>query len=393
MSEPDVVVGIGGAAGDGTASAGNTLVLSMARQGIAGYSYNSYQSVIRGGHSWLRLRFSPKKPLNQGDQVDVLIALNQDSLDRHLQELQPGGVCFYNGAKFQPSYDPPAGVQLCGLPVPDLAPDSIKLPVMQNTVAVGAAVQGLGFDTLASVFETTFAKKPAVVQKNIEAARNGYDYAAKNFQPLATPLHPTDQKWAQSSGNDLLAMGAALAGCKFYVAYPMSPATHILEWFANHSKRLSICVRQVEDEISVVNMEDLIEVDREFFLGLPRLNRFSMLHTAADVQAIERDYDVSIGSLDQHVEVIRQVCRDWKAATVAGIKLSQSYHRAMDLYRPQSRRRGSSLRRAAAGRVRRTQLRCRRSVRRLPRIRVLPRRRRRRSNHSVSPGDTGRQFR
>ena len=149
---------------------------------------------------------------------------------------------------------------------------------------------------------------------------------------------------------------------------------------------------QANIEVSVVNMEDLIEVDREFFLVLPRLNRFSMLHTAADVQAIERDYDVSIGSLDQHVEVIRQVCRDWKAATVAGIKLSQSYQRH-GLYRPQSRRRGSGLRRAAAGRVRRTQLRCRRSVRRLPRIRVLPRRRRRRSNHSVSPGDTGRQFR
>ena len=214
MSEPEVIVGIGGAAGDGTASAGNTLVLSMARQGIAGYSYNSYQSVIRGGHSWLRLRFSAKKPLNHGDQVNVLIALNQDSLDRHLQELPPGGVCLYNGAKFQPSYDPPAGVQLCGLPVPDLAPDSVKLPVMQNTVAVGAAVQmmGLGFETLADVFETTFAKKPAVVQKNIEAARNGYEYAAKNFQPLDTQLHPTDQKWAQSSGNDLLAMGAALAG-------------------------------------------------------------------------------------------------------------------------------------------------------------------------------------
>jgi 2-oxoglutarate ferredoxin oxidoreductase subunit alpha len=140
--------------------------------------------------------------------------------------------------------------------VHDLAPDAVKLPVMQNTVAVGAAVQlmGLGFETLASVFKTTFAKKPAVVQANIEAAQAGYDYAAKHFTPLETQLHSTDQKWAQASGNDLLAMGAALAGCKFYVAYPMSPATHILEWFANHAKELGICVRQVEDEISVVNM-------------------------------------------------------------------------------------------------------------------------------------------
>ena len=114
MSEPEVIVGIGGAAGDGTASAGNTLVLSMARQGIAGYSYNSYQSVIRGGHSWLRLRFSAQKPLNHGDQVKVLIALNQDSLDRHLQELPSGGVCLYNGAKFQPSYDPRTGFGVRG---------------------------------------------------------------------------------------------------------------------------------------------------------------------------------------------------------------------------------------------------------------------------------------
>ena len=256
MSEREVIVGIGGAAGDGVASAGNTLVLTLARQGIGAYNYNAYQSVIRGGHSWLRVRCSAKKPLNHGNQVDALIALNQDTLDRHLQELQAGGLALYNGAKFQPSYDPPTGVQLCSLPVPDLAPDSTRLPVMQNTVAVGALVQmmGLDFAGLATVFETTFRKKPAVVQKNVEAARNGYDYAAKNFQPLAARLEPTDQKWALTSGNHLLAMGAALAGCKFYVAYPMSPATHVLEWFANHAQRLSICVRQVEDEISVINM-------------------------------------------------------------------------------------------------------------------------------------------
>src|SRR5712692_12072912 len=116
MDQTDVVLGIGGAAGDGVASAGNTLALSVARQGLAVYSYNSYQSVIRGGHSWLRLRISAKKPLNQGDQVDALIALNQDTLDRHLQELISGGVAIYNAAKLRPSYEPPKGVELCPLP-------------------------------------------------------------------------------------------------------------------------------------------------------------------------------------------------------------------------------------------------------------------------------------
>ncbi len=256
MSHPHVILGIGGAAGDGVASAGNTLALSVARQGQAMYAYNSYQSVIRGGHSWLRLRISAKKPLNHGDQVDTLIALNQDTLDRHLQELVAGGAALYNSAKLRPRYEPAAGVQLCPLPVPELAPAYAEYPVMQNTVAVGAAIRliGLEFSGLESVLATTFAKKPQVVSMNVQAARSGYDYAAAHFQPLARQLQRTDQEWALVTGNELMAMGAAVAGCKFYCAYPMSPATHILEWLAAHGRELGITVRQVEDEISVINM-------------------------------------------------------------------------------------------------------------------------------------------
>ena len=256
MSEPHVILGIGGAAGDGVASAGNTLALSVARQGQAVYAYNSYQSVIRGGHSWLRLRISAEKPLNHGDQVDVLIALNQDTLDRHLPELVPGGAALYNSAKLRPRRDPAPGVQLCPLPVGDLTPAYAEHPVMQNTVAVGAAIRLMGLDVsgLESVLASTFAKKPQLVSTNVEAAKAGYDYAAAHFEPLSKQLHRTDHKWALVTGNELTAMGAAFAGCKFYCAYPMSPATHILEWFAGHGREIGICVRQVEDEISVINM-------------------------------------------------------------------------------------------------------------------------------------------
>jgi 2-oxoglutarate ferredoxin oxidoreductase subunit alpha len=256
MDQSEAIIGIGGAAGDGVASAGNTLALSVARQGLGVYAYNSYQSVIRGGHSYLRLRMSSKKPLNQGDQVNALIALNQDTLDRHLQELVSGGIALFNTAKIKPSYEPPAGAQLCPLPVPELTPAYKELPVMQNTVAVGAVIRlvGLDFTGLESVLQTTFAKKPNVVKVNVEAAKAGYDYADKHFKPFPKPLAKTNQKWALVTGNELLAMGAAFAGCRFYCAYPMSPATHVLEWMAAHAKEMGICVRQVEDEISVVNM-------------------------------------------------------------------------------------------------------------------------------------------
>ncbi|MER3440414.1 MAG: 2-oxoacid:acceptor oxidoreductase subunit alpha [Gemmataceae bacterium] len=257
MHMRDVVIGIGGAAGDGVASAGNTLALSVARQGLGVFAYNSYQSVVRGGHSWLRLRIAEHKPLNHGDQVHAVIALNQDTLDRHMQELTAGGAVIYNTAKVKPAYDPPVGVQLCPLPVPDLTPAYRELPVMQNTVAIGALLRmlGMGYEGLESVLQSTFAKKPQVVKTNLEAARAGYEYAAQHFQPLSRQLRPVpDRKWALVTGNELFGMGAAAAGCKFYCAYPMTPATHILEWFAPHAKELGIVVRQVEDELAVINM-------------------------------------------------------------------------------------------------------------------------------------------
>jgi 2-oxoglutarate ferredoxin oxidoreductase subunit alpha len=256
MREPELVIGIGGAAGDGVASAGNTLALAMARQGLGVYAYNSYQSVIRGGHSWLRLRVSGRKPLTHGDRADGLIALNQDTLDRHLRELAPGGLALFNSAKVKPAHAPPEGVGLCPLPVPQLCPSVKDVPVMQNTVAVGAVLRlmGLELSGLESVLQTTFAKKPAVVGMNVDAARAGYEYAAEHFPPLRQVLTPQARKWALVTGNEVLSMAAAAAGCKFYAAYPMSPASGVLHWMAPHGKELGICVRQVEDEIGVINM-------------------------------------------------------------------------------------------------------------------------------------------
>ena len=97
---------------------------------------------------------------------------------------------------------------------------------------------GLDFAGLESVLESTFAKKPQVVQTNVEAAKAGYDYAAAHFEPLSEQLKKRVKSGPYDMGNELFAMGAAFAGCKFYCAYPMSPATHILEWFAGHGKEL-----------------------------------------------------------------------------------------------------------------------------------------------------------
>ncbi len=82
--------------------------------------------------------------------------------------------------------------------------------------------------------------------------------------------------------------------------------------------------------ISVMNMEDLVEVDRKLFVPLPRLNRFSSIRSRNQILALEKDYNVAITSLEDLVEAISNTCEQWKRAMAAGVKLSQSYYRRMD---------------------------------------------------------------
>jgi 2-oxoglutarate ferredoxin oxidoreductase subunit alpha len=252
---PTFAIGIGGAAGQGVATPGDIFAKIFSRRGLHLNAYNAYQSIIRGGHTFLTIRTGPDPVTNMGDTLELLIPLNQDTMDRHLSLLRSGGACIYNAETIKPG--PAAeGVQLCALPVSQLA-DITRNKVAQNTLAMGAALSmmGIGFQSLEQVIREQFGKKAeSVAEENITVARAGYDYATQHFKPFAHPLPMADTKYAVLSGNTALAMGGAAAGVKFYCAYPMSPSTGVLHWMAQNGRKAGIMVRQVEDEIGVVNM-------------------------------------------------------------------------------------------------------------------------------------------
>ncbi|HTW44303.1 MAG TPA: 2-oxoacid:acceptor oxidoreductase subunit alpha [Acidobacteriaceae bacterium] len=248
-------VGIGGAAGQGVATPGDIFAKVFSRRGLHLNAYNAYQSIIRGGHTFLTIRTGPEKISNMGDHLDLLIPLNQDTMDRHLRLLTAGGACLYNSDLIKPG-EHGDGVQLCPIPVSQLA-DISKNKVAQNTLAIGAALSmmGIGFPALEEVLAEQFRKKTqAVIDENVNLARAGYDYASQHFKPFAWPLPMTDARYAVLSGNTALAMGGVAAGVKFYSAYPMSPSTGVLHWMAEHARKANVMVRQVEDEIGVINM-------------------------------------------------------------------------------------------------------------------------------------------
>src|SRR5437773_82639 len=248
-------VSIGGAAGQGVATPGDIFAQVFARRGLHVNAYNAYQSIIRGGHTFLTIRTGPEKVTNFGDRIDLLIPLNQDTIDRHLHLMRSGSAVVFNGDTIKPK-DRADGVQFCPIPVNELSKGS-RSKVEQNTLALAASLNmmGVGFQPLEEVLTEQFKKKgDAVVRENLGVARAGYDYAATNFKPFPDPLPMTDARYAVLSGNIALAMGGVAAGVKFYCAYPMSPSTGVLHWMAAHARKAGIMVRQVEDEIGVINM-------------------------------------------------------------------------------------------------------------------------------------------
>ena len=253
--EFDFALAIGGAAGQGIATPGNILARIFVRRGLHLNAYNAYQSIIRGGHIFLTIRISDQEALSHGDKLDLLVCLNQDTMDRHLRIMEPGSSVVYNSDVIKPG-EAKDGVQLCPMPIVDITSGN-RNRLMQNTVALGVSMSlmGLDFQILEDSLTLQFQRKgQAVVDENVRVARAGFEFAKANFSafPKQPPVGP--KSLAAWVGNDALAMGGAAAGVKFYCAYPMSPSTGVLHWMAQNAPALDIMVRQIEDEIGVANV-------------------------------------------------------------------------------------------------------------------------------------------
>src|SRR5919109_839079 len=168
----DLAIGIGGAAGQGIATPGDILARILVRRGLHLKTYNAYQSIVRGGHIFLTIRTSDQPVLSTGDKLDLMITLNQDTMDRHLELMGPGSVVLFNADKIKPG-TPQAGVQLCPFSVKELAPNA-KGDLVQNTIALGAVLRLLGvdFSALEEILTLQFQKKgQAAVDENVGVAR------------------------------------------------------------------------------------------------------------------------------------------------------------------------------------------------------------------------------
>ncbi len=253
----DFNIMVGGEAGQGVQSTGSVLAKTLARGSFYIFADQDYESRVRGGHNFFRIRASDNDVLAISGNLDILVALNKETIALHYQELKPEGVIISDegDSKFEAKGD-----KFFHIPLRKLAEDTVKNKLFTNTVAVGAVIGLVGYDfhQLSAVLKEKFTRHgEKIVSNNIAAARTGFDFAREKsrWKPgqIIRPESGNRRK-ILINGNEALALGAMAGGCKFISGYPMTPASSILEYMADKSREYGVVAVHVEDEIAAMNM-------------------------------------------------------------------------------------------------------------------------------------------
>ena len=247
---------IGGQAGEGIKTTGLILSKIFARSGFSIFSYDEYPSLIRGGHNTYQMYAAPEPVYSQHQLVNVLVALDEQSLSEHQGELDKNSLILYDPNEFQPQKL--ISEKFIAVPWIDLAEKAGGSAIMANMVSLGAicGLTGLSLNPLFNLIADIFEKKGQDITKNNQkAAQAGYDFVLKNFAfhkiDLQIPKKIEDKMVL--TGNEMIGLGAVAAGLKYFAAYPMTPASNILHFLASLAKKYSIIVNHTENEISAIN--------------------------------------------------------------------------------------------------------------------------------------------
>jgi len=260
----DLTIIVAGAAGQGMQTISAILAKALTRQGYYVHCSHDLMSRIRGGHNFTAVRISDRPVGAPAERANILVALDRDSIDLHAGELVDDGVIVAD-SKFQiPNLEiPNRNVNPFPVPMEQLAAEHGRDKRMANAVACGAVFSLMAYDvdvladTLGDIFS---AKGDPVVEANIRAARAGHGFTEREFKGVC-PYCTLHEKCAKPerrlllTGSEAIGYGALVAGVRFLSAYPMSPATAVMEYLAARQREVGgLLVEQAEDEIAAVNM-------------------------------------------------------------------------------------------------------------------------------------------
>lgn len=251
---------IGGEAGFGIMASGLMVTKTFSRGGLHVFDTIEYPSLIRGGHNTYLVRTADREVHAHTGYIDMLVALNEETIHLHKEEMSQTGCIIFDG-KEEPEgrFGVHADISLFPIPLTEMIKSLGGKPIMRNTAALGATIALIGYDItiLEGLMSDMFQHKgDKMVLDNIRIVRAGYDFMMDNHPGgsgmIVNPLD--DSRKPVLTGNDAVGLGALAAGCKFYSAYPMTPASGLLHFLAAEEKNHNLVVKQTEDELAAVLM-------------------------------------------------------------------------------------------------------------------------------------------
>ncbi len=266
-------VAITGSGGSGVVTTGQMLLKAVANAGLYGLMSRSAGPQIRGGESAAMLRVGPAPVHCLDDRYDILLSLDWLNADRFLEEIpltpQSLIICDSDGGEI------PAAIAAYGAQVMELPLKKMSKAVSGgriNMIGLGILCELLGLpeESALAVVESTLSRKgPEAVAASQACVRNGYG-ADKALRPAPLALHDQAPPRWNISGNEATGLGAVRGGVRFVAAYPITPASEVLEWLAPNLEKVGGSLLQAEDELASINM-----VIGASFGGVPSLTATS----------------------------------------------------------------------------------------------------------------------
>ncbi len=244
---------IGGKAGDGVKVAGALAAHMLNQQGYQLFVYEDYPSLITGGHNFSIIRASSKKVLCHRDKVDVIIALSKDALEHHPSRLKKETILIYDADVLGKEK---AGL---GISMSKIVKENGLPQIARNVLSMAAlaGICGMDFCFVEKAIKENVTQK---TEANLKIAKIGYEIGKSS--PLTLKISklkiglPVSLRGALRTGNEAICLGAAAAGLDFYIAYPMTPSTGLLHFFAAKESELGVVAIHPENEIGVITMAE-----------------------------------------------------------------------------------------------------------------------------------------
>ncbi len=251
-----------GASGQGLISIGEVLAKAFKRTGYCVFGYREYNSLIKGGHGSYQIDISDVEVRSSEEQVNVLVCLNHHGFEHNLHDVKDGGMIIHD----TPSWQFPAEdveylqthqIVVLFLPVGEVLGLLKAKPVLGNMVFSAFLWAAFCGDQklLKSLVTEKFAKKPDVLELNMQVIDQGFMLCASMQCSLAIPK--PSKAWQQHlllTGSQAMGMGIVSAGCRLFAGYPMTPASPLLQYIADVQNETGMVIKQAEDEITAAQM-------------------------------------------------------------------------------------------------------------------------------------------